>query len=42
MHSNFSTIRVGDQLRSYTGEKAVAFSMATRIMPVLLLVAWNL
>ena len=26
MHSNCSTIRAGDQLRSYTSEKAVVFS----------------
>ena len=42
MHSNCST---GDQLCSYISEKAMAFCMATRMMPVLLLgmnIAWNL
>jgi len=34
MHSNCST---GDQLCSYISEKAMAFCMATRMMPVLLL-----
>jgi len=37
MHSNCSTIHAGDQLCSYTSEKAVTLSMATRMMPVLLL-----
>jgi len=37
MHSNCSTICPGDQLHSYTSEKAMVFSMATRMMPVLLL-----
>jgi len=37
MHSNCSTKCAGDQLRSYTSEKSMVFSMATRMMPVLLL-----
>ena len=37
MHSNCSTIRAGDQLRNYTSEKAMVFSMPTRMMPILLL-----